>query len=145
VTDPVVFARGRQGGWKRICEALASEWRPTQYSLPGAGVRETRCCVRPCQAGRLRSSGRRGRGLPATACHENGRTERSLHRRALGVHGVVVLMEHLPPFVAACGRWLSRRGRSIILSWRWPQIADNRHRATLPENPSNITLSRQKG
>jgi len=41
------------------------------------------------------------------------------------------------------GVWISRRVRPIIPPWWCPEIADNRHRAKLPENPSNIVLSGQ--
>jgi hypothetical protein len=55
----------------------------------------------------------------------------------------MVQTEHLSHFIEEVGAWLSGRGRHIILSWRCSKIADNRHRAKLPENLTNIALSGQ--
>src|SRR5688572_14690265 len=63
-----------------------------------------------------------------------------LHRGALGGHGVLVQTEHRVNFIAECGFWVSRRVRPIIPPWWCPEIADNRHWAKLPENPTNIIL-----
>jgi len=63
-----------------------------------------------------------------------------LRRGVLGVHGVVMQTEHLSPLIAECGWWISRRGRHIILSQWYSEIADNRHRAKLLEKQSNMAL-----
>ena len=61
------------------------------------------------------------------------------------MNGVVVETEHLSNFIEEFGWLTSCRVRHIRSpSWR-PEIADNRHRAKLPENPSNIALSGQNG
>ena len=68
-----------------------------------------------------------------------------LHRGALDVHGAVVQTEHLLHVIEEVGLLTCRRVRPIKSpSWH-PAIADNRHRAKLPENPTNIVLSGQKG
>jgi hypothetical protein len=61
------------------------------------------------------------------------------------VNGVVVQTEHLSHFIEEFGLWISRRVRHMIPPWWCPEIADNRHRAKLPENQSNIALSGQNG
>ena len=43
------------------------------------------------------------------------------------------------------GLLLSRRVRHTIPLWWCPEIADNRHRAKLPDNQPNIALSEQNG
>ena len=43
------------------------------------------------------------------------------------------------------GLLISNRVRHTIPPWWCPEIADNRHRAKLPENQSNIALSGQNG
>ena len=53
--------------------------------------------------------------------------------------------EHLSHVIEECGLLISRRGKYILPPWWWLESADNRHRAKLPENPSNIVLSGQNG
>jgi hypothetical protein len=55
----------------------------------------------------------------------------------------VKTMEHLSHFIEEFGLWVSHRGRHMIPPWWCPGIADNRHRAKLPENQSHIVLSGQ--
>jgi hypothetical protein len=74
---------------------------------------------------------------------ETDEPDEPLHRGALGVHGGVVQTEHLVHVIEEFGLLTSHRGRHTIPPWWWPEIADNRHRAKLPENPTNIALSRQ--
>jgi len=57
----------------------------------------------------------------------------------------VVQTEHLSHFIEEFGFLISRRGRHITPPWWWLEIADNRHRAKLPEKPTNIVLSGQNG
>jgi hypothetical protein len=65
-------------------------------------------------------------------------------RGALGVHGGVVQTEHFSDFIEEFWWLTSGHVRHTRFpSWR-PEIADNRHRAKLPENPTIITLSGQK-
>ena len=67
------------------------------------------------------------------------------HIGALGVNGVVVETEHLSHVIEASGLLTSCDVRHIRSpSWN-PVIADNRHRAKLPKNPTNIALSGQNG
>jgi len=68
-----------------------------------------------------------------------------LHIGSLGVNGVVVQTEHLSHFIEEFGLLISRRGGHTIPPRWWLEIADNRHRAKLPENPTNIVLSGQNG
>jgi hypothetical protein len=68
-----------------------------------------------------------------------------LHIGALGVNGVVVQTEHLSHFIEEFGLWISRRARHMIPPWWCPEIADNGHRAKLPESQFNIALSGQNG
>jgi hypothetical protein len=63
----------------------------------------------------------------------------------LGVNGIVVETEHLSDVIEEFWLLISRRRRHILLRGGGGEIADNTHRAKLPENPSNITLSRQNG
>ncbi len=64
-----------------------------------------------------------------------------LHLGAFGMHGGVVETEHASNFIEECGVLTSCRVRPIRSPlWR-PEITDNRHRANLPENPTNIALS----
>jgi hypothetical protein len=59
------------------------------------------------------------------------------------MHGVMVETEHLADVIKAFG-WLTCCRIRHIRSPSWhPAILDNGHRAKLPENPSNITLSGQ--
>jgi hypothetical protein len=68
-----------------------------------------------------------------------------IHRGALGMNGVVVETEHRADCIAEFGWLTSRRVRHIRFpQWR-PEIADNRHRAKMPENHTNIVLSGQNG
>ena len=68
-----------------------------------------------------------------------------LHRGALGVNGVVMETEHVSDVIEEFWLLTARRVRHIrASSWRL-EIADNRHRAKLPENPANIALSGQNG
>jgi hypothetical protein len=61
------------------------------------------------------------------------------------VHGVVVQTGHLSRFIEEFWLLLSCRVRHTRFpAWR-PEIADNKHRAKLPENRFNIALSGQKG
>ena len=74
---------------------------------------------------------------------ETDESDDPLHIGALGVNGVVVETEHLAHFIKEF-RWLTSCcvRHTSVPSWR-PGIVDNRYRAKLPENPSNITLSGQ--
>ena len=57
--------------------------------------------------------------------------------------GVVLKTEHLADVIEEL-RWLTSCGIKPISSPSWrPESIDNRHRAKLPENPSNIILSGQ--
>jgi hypothetical protein len=57
----------------------------------------------------------------------------------------VVETERLSDFSEEFGRLTSGRVRHTRFpSWH-PEMADNRHRAKLPENQANIALSGQKG
>jgi hypothetical protein len=60
---------------------------------------------------------------------------------SLGVDGVMLQTEHLSHFIEEFW-WLTscHGGHRRFPSWR-SETADNRHRAKLPENQSNITLS----
>jgi hypothetical protein len=42
------------------------------------------------------------------------------------------------------GLWISRRVGHMIPPWWCPEIADNKHRAKLPENPTNYRIIRAK-
>ena len=64
---------------------------------------------------------------------------------SLSVDGVVMQTEHLSHFIEEFGLLIARRGRHTIPLWWWLEIADNRHRAKLPENPTNIALSGNNG
>ena len=76
---------------------------------------------------------------------ETDKPDDPLHRGALGMNGVGVETEHRADFIAEFGLLTSRRVRHRRFPpWR-PEIADNWHRAKLPENPTNIILSGQKG
>jgi hypothetical protein len=66
-----------------------------------------------------------------------------LHIGALGVDGVVVETEYRADFLEEFW-WLTSRGvRPISTPSQCPEHVDNGHRAKLPENSSNITLSGQ--
>jgi len=61
------------------------------------------------------------------------------------VNGVVLKTEHLTDFIEEF-RWLTSCCITPISSPLWhPESIDYRHRAKLPENPTNIALSGQKG
>jgi hypothetical protein len=61
-----------------------------------------------------------------------------LPRGALDGHGVVVQTEPLSHIIEESGVLICRRGRPTIPPWWCPQIADHRHRAQLPDNPSHL-------
>jgi hypothetical protein len=66
---------------------------------------------------------------------ETGESYDPLHRGSLSMNGVVVQTEHLSHFIKEFGLLTSCRVRHTRFpSWR-PEIADNRPRAKLPENP----------
>ena len=68
-----------------------------------------------------------------------------IHRGALSVHGTVVQAAFVPPCLEELGLLTSGRVRHTRLpSWQ-REMADNSHRAKLPENLSNIRLSGQNG
>jgi hypothetical protein len=74
---------------------------------------------------------------------ETDESHNPFHIGSLSVDGVVVQPEHVPHFIEEFWWLTSCRVRHRRLApWR-PEIADNRHRAKLPENRPNITLSRQ--
>jgi hypothetical protein len=61
------------------------------------------------------------------------------------MNGVVVEAEHRADFIEEFWLLTSRRVRHIRSPlWRL-EIAGNKHKAQLPENSANITLSRQNG
>jgi hypothetical protein len=64
---------------------------------------------------------------------------------SLSVNGVVVQTEYLSDLIKEFWLLTFCRIRHIRHLWRWPEILDNRHRANLPENIVNITLSGQNG
>jgi hypothetical protein len=59
------------------------------------------------------------------------------------VDGVGMEREHLSEVIEEFGWWISRRTRHMMPPWWCSEIADNRHRVELPENPINILLSGQ--
>ena len=61
------------------------------------------------------------------------------------MNGVVVETEHITDFIEEFWLLTSRRVRHIRAPFWRLEIADKRHWAKLPENPANITLSRQNG
>ena len=61
------------------------------------------------------------------------------------MNGRVLEVEHLTDFITQFWLLTSRRGRRMRSPlWRL-EIADNRHRAELPENSTDIILSGQNG
>ena len=61
------------------------------------------------------------------------------------MNGVVEETEHFTDFIEEFWLLTSRRVEHIRApSWRL-EMADNGHRAKLPENPANIVLSGQNG
>jgi hypothetical protein len=56
-----------------------------------------------------------------------------------------VQTEHLSHFIEESGLVICRQVTHILPPQWCPEIADNRCRAKLPENSSNIALSGQKG
>jgi len=74
---------------------------------------------------------------------ETDESDDPLHIGALGVDGVVVEPEYRTDFLEGFWRLTSRGVRHIRTPSQCPEHVDNGHRAKLPENPSNITLSGQ--
>jgi hypothetical protein len=109
--------------------------------IAGLCVAEPRFRARPCQSGKRRSSAAGKEVLARPHAMETDERYEPLHKGALGVHGAVVVTEYLSDFIQEFGLWILRRGGPIILSRCCPKIADNTHRAKLPENHSNIILS----
>ena len=75
---------------------------------------------------------------------ETDEPDNPLHIGAFGVNRVVVETEYLTDFIEElCVDFLLHPAYqdSVITLW----IADNRHRAKLPKNLANITLSGQNG
>jgi hypothetical protein len=67
------------------------------------------------------------------------------HIGVLSVNGTVVQTGHLVPVIKEFWWWTSGRVRHTKPPSCCLEIADNRYRAKLPENPVNIVLSAQNG
>jgi len=77
-------------------------------------------------------------GCPGAHAVETEETHDPLHVGSLGVNGVRV--EPLAHLIEAFGWLTSGYVRPIFFSWWGCEIADNRYRSKLPENPINIII-----